>query len=244
MPAGGYLANIQTMKLHTLLTAILGIGILTTSCKSISKLSAKDGSTAKAPVKKTNTDPQFLNIEVKPGSVVTSKHKTTGTKKEAVAYTNPDPNFTATSVNIEKADMLQIKYALIMDVTVEKLTNLPLLQKIEEWWGTRYCLGGSTKTCIDCSAFTSVVLKDVYGIALQRTAQQQYDQSTHISNDALKEGDLVFFHTHGREISHVGIYVANNKFVHASTSGGVTITDLDDKYWHTRYKGAGRIVNQ
>lgn len=85
-------------------------------------------------------------------------------------------------------------------------------------------------------------MKDVYNIALPRTAQEQYLISEKISFTDLKEGDLVFFKTQGRAVSHVGVYLANNKFIHASTSMGVTITDLNDKYWSARWVGAGRVT--
>ncbi|HVX27975.1 MAG TPA: NlpC/P60 family protein [Parafilimonas sp.] len=143
--------------------------------------------------------------------------------------------------NIEKADWLQIKYAIKMDVPVEQLNDLPLLQQIDHWWGTRYCLGGDDEHCIDCSAFTQAMLQSVYGINVPRTAQEQYDFSTHIKDDDLQEGDLVFFKS-GRHISHVGLYIANNKFVNASTSSGVTISDLNDPYWSKKYAGAGRVI--
>ena len=128
------------------------------------------------------------------------------------------------------------------DMPVEQLNNLPLLQQIDHWWGTRYCMGGDDENCIDCSAFTQTMERNVYGIQIPRTAHEQYNFSTHIDDTELKEGDLVFFRT-GNYISHVGLYVGNYKFVHASTSGGVTITDLNDAYWSKKYAGAGRVVN-
>jgi lipoprotein Spr len=230
----------MTLKIYSI--AFISL-VAMSSCKSLSKISSRDGSSANTTIKKSSSgNPQFLNIEVNPGSTVTSKHKTSGIKKETVTYTNPDA--TVTNSNIESADFLQLKYSVLMDIPVEKLTNITLLQKMEEWRGTRYCMGGSTKACIDCSAFTTIMLRDVYGVILPRTAQEQYQQCERIDTDNLQEGDLVFFHTQGREISHVGVYLANNKFVHASTSGGVTITDLNDKYWHARYRGAGRVTKK
>jgi lipoprotein Spr len=83
----------------------------------------------------------------------------------------------------------------------------------------------------------------VYGIDVPRTAREQYDFSAHIKDGDLQEGDLVFFKS-GHNISHVGLYLANNKFVNASTSGGVTISDLNDAYWSKRYAGAGRVKPQ
>jgi lipoprotein Spr len=76
---------------------------------------------------------------------------------------------------------------------------------------------------------------------LPRTAQDQYNSCDKVVVEDLKEGDLVFFKTYSRGVSHVGIYIANNKFVHASSSEGVTISDLNDAYWQPRYIGAGRV---
>ena len=63
-----------------------------------------------------------------------------------------------------------------------------------------------------------------------------------IGREELRPGDLVFFNTSGRDISHVGVYLLNNKFVHAATSGGVMISDLNEKYWQPRFRGAGRVT--
>ncbi len=221
--------------------------VLGTSCKSIKSISSKDNSTAQKKKAKTGRkDVTFIdNIEVTPGSVVTSKHKTINTSKKgntrnvAVSHTNPDPVFT--NVDIEKVDYLQLKYAVLLDATVEKLGNLPLLQLIDRWWGTRYCLGGSTASCIDCSAFTQVLMRDAYSLSLPRTAQEQYDYADRIELEDLEEGDLVFFSTSGKRITHVGLYMLNNKFVHAATSGGVMISDLGDTYWKRYFKGCGRV---
>jgi lipoprotein Spr len=234
----------------TILTGIIAL-VLLASCESLRRMTAKDNSASGLKTKKTTRKKvEFIDgIEVTPGSVVTSKHRIGSsrhvTNGESITYTKPDPAFK--EVNIEKADWLQLKYAIMMDATVEKLVNVPLLQKMEEWWGTKYCMGGNTKNCIDCSAFTQTVMADVYNIKLPRTAQEQYDMSEKIEDTDLKEGDLVFFHTGGRksrDISHVGIYITNSKFANASTSGGVTISDLNDPYWKIRYKGAGRVSKE
>lgn len=212
------------------------------SCKGIKSIGSKDHSTAKT--KKTNIgrsgEVKFLDdISVKPGSVVTSRHASSGgsRKKPTAAEMVVAPG----DVNIERADWLQLKYAIVLDATVEKLKNLELLKTIDHWWGTRYCLGGNTENCVDCSGFTLAVMRDVYGKSLPRTAQEQYDRSNRLDREELQEGDLVFFHTSGRAISHVGVYLLNNKFVHAATSSGVMVSDLNDTYWKPRYRGAGRF---
>lgn len=142
--------------------------------------------------------------------------------------------------SIEKLSDLQFKYAMMMNVDVESLKNLSLLDFIEEWFGTRYELGGSTKEGIDCSALTSSLLMAVYGFVVPRTAREQYKASKHIKKSKLKEGDLVFFNTHGG-VSHVGLYLKNNYFVHASSSQGVTISSLDDRYYAKRFICGGRV---
>lgn len=228
------------MAIHLKYALIVIIGLIAcSSCSSLRKIGSKDASSNK-PIVKNSTPHKitFLdNIEVRPGQMITSQHKTSGMSNSPVVYAQSN----SLPSNIEKADWLQLKYAIVMDAAVETLTNINLFRKIDEWWGTKYCMGGSTKSCIDCSAFTVVVMRDVYGTNLARTAQEQYNQSEHIAVEDMQEGDLVFFHTSGRDVSHVGIYLANNKFLQASTSGGVTITDMNDKYWQPRFKGAGRV---
>jgi lipoprotein Spr len=140
---------------------------------------------------------------------------------------------------IENADNLQLKYALLLDINVEQAIDLNVFKVLDEWMGTRYRLGGSTKDGIDCSAFTQVLFSSLWGINIPRTAREQYDFSQRISRAELKEGDLVFFNTIGG-VSHVGMYLQNNKFVHAST-GGVTISDLYDDYWMRKFVGVGRV---
>ncbi len=128
---------------------------------------------------------------------------------------------------------------MMMNVDVESLKNISLLGFIEDWFGTRYRLGGTTKHGIDCSALTGSLLMAVYGFALPRTARQQYKATKHIKKENLKEGDLVFFNTHGG-VSHVGLYLENNYFVHASSSQGVTISNLEDDYYAKRFICGGR----
>lgn len=143
------------------------------------------------------------------------------------------------SVSIENANNLQLKYALLLDVQVEQALNLSLFKVIDEWFGTRYKLGGSGKDGIDCSALMQIFFTSIYGLPLPRTAREQYDFSHRISRAELKEGDLVFFNTIGG-VSHVGMYLQNNKFVHASKNG-VTISDLYEEYWSKHFVGAGRV---
>lgn len=146
----------------------------------------------------------------------------------------------ANDANVEIAGALQFKYSLLLDVEVELVKNVGLFRIIDGWYGVRYLFGGSTKRGIDCSALMQVFFTALYGIALPRTAKMQYDFSRRISRTELKEGDLLFFNTRGG-VSHVGMYLANNKFVHASARG-VAISDMFDPYYAARLIGAGRIL--
>jgi len=124
---------------------------------------------------------------------------------------------------------------------VEKLTNKRLVEYVHQWWAVPYRIGGNSKEGIDCSAFVQGLTNEAFGISLPRTSREQADFCKEISKQDLKEGDLVFFAA-GRSISHVGMYISNNKFVHASTSMGVVISDLDEAYWSRRFVKAGRLL--
>ena len=141
----------------------------------------------------------------------------------------------------EACNAIQFKYAQLMDTEIESISNISLFAFIDEWWSTAYRYGGTTKKGIDCSALTSLLLSTVYAIGVPRTARDQYAASEKIAREDMQEGDLVFFNTRGG-ISHVGVYLSNDHFVHASTSSGVTISSLNDDYYSKRFIGAGRPV--
>jgi cell wall-associated NlpC family hydrolase len=138
-------------------------------------------------------------------------------------------------------DQLQFKYAILLDVPVEEVADEKLFTFIESWYGTPYRYGGFSKDGVDCSGFTQALMSNMYQLNLPRISAEQYNQSKRISKKELKEGDLVFFKTNGSSISHVGVYLRNNKFVHASTSSGVMINDLNDDYYARRFAGSGRV---
>jgi cell wall-associated NlpC family hydrolase len=145
-----------------------------------------------------------------------------------------------TNFFIEDAGSLHLKFAVLLNTEVEAVPALPLLVLMDDWWGTRYRLGGNDRKGIDCSGFTCMLFTNLYQTQLPRTAREQFTAARSIDPAQLREGDLVFF-TAGGSITHVGFYLQNNKFVHASTSEGVTISDLNDRYWQQRFAGAGRM---
>lgn len=143
---------------------------------------------------------------------------------------------------LEWLDPLLFKYAILLNTEVEQLNNLPLWQFIDRWYGTRYQFGGSSLSGVDCSGFVQQLCAAVFHSELPRTSRAQYQFCHPIEASELREGDLVFFNTSGG-VSHVGLYLQNNKFVHASTSSGVMISDLQEAYYRQRWIGAGRIVS-
>lgn len=134
------------------------------------------------------------------------------------------------------------KYGKMMQVSPSSLTNVILYQFVDDWYGTKYRLGGTGRSGIDCSALVQRLYKYVYGVDVMRTSLMQFRGSTYIANKTnLQEGDLVFFRIHGGPVSHVGVYLGNNYFVHASSSRGVMISNLNENYWTRYYVGGGRL---
>ena len=142
----------------------------------------------------------------------------------------------------EFCSSLQFKYAQLLNRNVELVTNTSLIGFIDEWWGTKYRYGGTTKKGIDCSSFTGLLMGSVFGFTLPRTARQQYEFCSKLKKDDMLEGDLVFFDTRGG-VSHVGIYLGDGYFVHSSSSAGVTINSLNENYYSSKFIGGGRIEN-
>lgn len=156
------------------------------------------------------------------------------------------------------ANVLQLKYADLLSVVPAAITNIPLYGFIDEWYGVRYRFGGNDKSGIDCSAFVQRLYEEVFATNLLRTAVEQFSLCK-MTDEAceLQEGDLVFFYSYtygrkgkgrnrktyikGKRISHVGVYLANDRFVHASTSQGVTISSLKENYWSGKFAGAGQV---
>ncbi len=190
------------------------------------------------PVNLGNAPPHFIeNITADPSAHATIK------PSPSINYHNSGRANTFTiHYNVpEIYNPIQFKYAILMDVPVELLSNFKLFAFIDDWYGTPYHFGGSTKSGVDCSAFAGNLMTAVFGIGLPRMANDQYKACKHVKKDKLEEGDLVFFHTTRKGISHVGVYLGNNKFVHASLNYGVTISDLGEGYYSKAFRAGGRV---
>jgi lipoprotein Spr len=131
-----------------------------------------------------------------------------------------------------------------LDIKLGRHDNKRLYNEIKSWLGTPYSGGGHTKQVgTDCSGFVMELYLTVYNISLERRGGLQfYNNCEPIDKSALREGDLVFFNNgDGGKISHVGIYLKDNKFAHASSSRGVVIDDLTAKYYVKHFFAAGRV---
>lgn len=125
-------------------------------------------------------------------------------------------------------------------IDLATIKNYEIYIDVFKWMNTPYRYGGKSESGIDCSHYVFKI----------QTEQEAYYTSSQLANitdfvakEDLQEGDLVFFNTRGSGVSHVGMYLQNGKFTHASSSQGVTISSLDDKYWSARYVKGGRITN-
>ncbi len=117
-----------------------------------------------------------------------------------------------------------------------------VVDSAREYLGVPYVWGGSTPNGFDCSGLVQYVF-NLHGISLPRTSKQQWTAGTEISRENLQPGDLVFFaNTYTTGISHLGIYIGNNQFLHASSSKGVIISSLSNTYWASHYHGARQIL--
>ena len=109
--------------------------------------------------------------------------------------------------------------------------------------GLRYRFGGNTpESGLDCSGFVRYVFNDTFGFLLPRRAVEMSRVGTSVETAELRPGDLVFFNTMRHTFSHVGIYIGDNKFVHAPSTGSkIRVDDMTASYWVSRYNGARRI---
>jgi len=130
----------------------------------------------------------------------------------------------------------------IMGVALSATSNMKLFHFVYDWIGTPYRFGGGSRKGIDCSAFTKELYSEVFNLDIRRSSRDIFSMVSPVKKDELKEGDLVFFKIHSRRISHIGVYLGNNRFAHAS-SKGVAISSLDDAYYSRYFYRGGRLLS-
>ncbi|WP_295123394.1 C40 family peptidase [uncultured Chitinophaga sp.] len=214
--------------------------LLFASCSSVKKSAS---STAKARTVKEQKSSGSGKVEFIDDIAISRGTKTTEHRYEGRNNSRGESRRDHRSgADIENARSWQFKYAQLLDVAVEEVRDEKLFGFIEEWWGTPYRLGGNTRTGIDCSHFATTLLTQVYQMAVTGNSADLYNQVQKLNKRKdLQYGDLVFFKINRKNISHVGVYLENDRFVHASVSSGVMISDLNEDYWRRYYVGAGRI---
>jgi lipoprotein Spr len=176
---------------------------------------------------------------------IASDEPTDSTAKQPTTLAEPAPVKKTTSKDAlfeGETDQLAKRYAYMMDVPSDEVTNLYLYKFIDQWYGVKYKYGGNDDKGIDCSAFSQKLYSSIYNTPIERTSRQQHRNAEKVKNyEEAEEGDLVFFRIHRVRVSHVGVYLANGYFVHASRSRGVMISSLNEKYWNRRFAGCGKV---
>lgn len=133
-------------------------------------------------------------------------------------------------------------FSQIMGVAISATSNTKMYKFIYDWIGTPYRLGGSSKKGIDCSKFAFKLYDKAFSTIIGSNSRNIFSMVNPLSKSELQQGDLVFFKIHSSAISHVGVYIGDNKFAHASSSKGVMISNLEDPYWTRYFYKGGRML--
>ena len=143
-------------------------------------------------------------------------------------------------------EQIQLEWCFIysnrLGYDINYITNPRIYEIVSEWIGTPYSYAGDSHRGIDCSGFVSMLYKEVFNANLQGGSRDIFTKCSALNRDDLREGDMVFFKIHPSRISHVGVYLGQNKFAHASTQSGVIISDLDEPYYLQRFYKGGRLT--
>lgn len=143
---------------------------------------------------------------------------------------------------IEKEDDVEVNSSSVSSLSYSEIQKA-IVREILNYIGVPYKKGGDGNNGIDCSAFVMIVFKNVFGVVLPRSSFEQFKLGKMVKSiDSLKVGDLLFFNTTGRTASHVGIYIGNGLFAHASVKEGVTVSSIYSTYYRKRFNGAKRII--
>ncbi|MDA3839139.1 MAG: C40 family peptidase [Candidatus Delongbacteria bacterium] len=137
----------------------------------------------------------------------------------------------------------QLKKPANQQLTQQRIEESKVIEKfIGKHYGAKYVMGATGPNTFDCSGLMLTLFREIYKVQLPRTSMKQYYAGRHISKSELSYGDLVFFNTNGRGVSHVGVYLEDGKFGHASTSRGVMISNLSDYYFKNKFVAARRVL--
>jgi len=189
----------------------------------------------------SGSSPRFRNKEKKTSSAPQQKGPRFSSKEadEEVKETDKKPD----KKEIENITKGGRDFRKEKNDAIKPLDQSKMMREISKYMGVSYVHGGLTVDGIDCSGYTMMVYKNSMNILLPRSSYEQSKRGTAVELSELKFGDLIFFNTTGENASHVGIYLGDDLFAHASVSLGVTISSLQSSYYANRYECARRIVD-
>jgi lipoprotein Spr len=136
---------------------------------------------------------------------------------------------------------LRDHYAKVLGISASQIANLQLYRFIDNWMDVPYRYGGKSRSGVDCSGFTSLLMNEVFQKAVSGSSSEIFKTSSPVKESSLKEGDLVFFKINSKEVSHMGVYLANGYFVHATSHAGVIISNLNEPYYRKYFFTGGRL---
>jgi hypothetical protein len=131
------------------------------------------------------------------------------------------------------------KYEEKLGISLPETSNIEFIKVIVPWLGSPYKYGGNSINGTDCSGFVSSIYSSFFKIELDRTSLLIYQNARKINKSEVKEGDLVFFKTDGKKVSHVGITITPNHFIHASSKKGVVVNSLNEPYYSKNFVAFG-----
>ena len=138
-------------------------------------------------------------------------------------------------------DSNETKYFELIGFELDSNSNYKLFEFVCQWTETPYLYAGKSLEGIDCSSFVKELYQEVFNMSLKGTSSTLPNECDMVEKKQLEAGDLIFFKIYSDKISHVGVYLGDNKFVHASTKLGVTISCLSENYYTNKYFSAGRV---
>ena len=214
-----------------------GMAVLSTSPRPVAR--AVDGP---PPARRAETaESRTLSARV---SKALSEYLPEGPPEIPAAETDPDAPDAEDASGLTEMDMEMLaEISERIGLDVDGSENPELLSAIESWMGTPYRYGGCSRFGVDCSCLIKAIYDEVFGVELTRTSRSMYDTLPPVDPEDMREGDILCFRgRRGRNIGHVGLYLKDGKFVHASRSNGVIISDIQESYYQKRFAGARRVI--
>jgi cell wall-associated NlpC family hydrolase len=189
----------------------------------------------------SSSSPRFADREKKPAEKQVEHKGQRFSSKEAEEETKEN-NKKVDAKDIEKITAGTRDFKKEKNPAIKPLDHSKMMREISRYMGVPYLYGGTTAQGLDCSGYTMLVYKNAVGKLLPRSATDQAKIGRHVQLQELKFGDLLFFNTTGEQYSHVGIYLGDDLFAHASVTLGVTISSLQSDYYEKRYVDAKRVI--